>query len=96
MDENDPEFNAFKRLQDSKKMLNIARYDGDAAAGGRLYLAGVEETVMSQLVRTGMAKVLGEDAIFMAEPQLGISLNKALAAAEDWLADQTEIEEHSA
>ena len=31
------EFDAFKRLQASKRVLNIARYPGDAVAGQRLY-----------------------------------------------------------
>lgn len=37
VDETDPGFNAFERLQDSKKVLNIARYPGNIDSGGRLY-----------------------------------------------------------
>lgn len=37
VDEDAPGFNAFERLQDSKKVLNIARYPGNIDSGERLY-----------------------------------------------------------
>ena len=37
VDENAPGFNAYQRLLDSKKVVQIAAYEGDTASGERLY-----------------------------------------------------------
>jgi SulP family sulfate permease len=52
----------------------------------KLMLVGVDAAVRDQLARTGMLKVLGEENVFVATPQLGAALNQAVAAATDWLA----------
>lgn len=61
-----------------------------AAQNGRLMLCGVGQTVWSQLQRTGIIDQLGEDGIFMAEAQLGVSLNEALETAVVWHEAQVE------
>jgi SulP family sulfate permease len=52
----------------------------------RLMLVGVDQAVLDQLTKTGMVKVLGEENVFVATPQLGAALNQAVAAATEWLA----------
>lgn len=37
VDENDPEFDALARLEEAKRVIQIARAEGDIAAGGKLY-----------------------------------------------------------
>jgi sulfate permease, SulP family len=51
----------------------------------RLMLVGVDPAVRDQLARTGALKVIGEENIFLATPQLGAALNQAIAVATDWL-----------
>jgi SulP family sulfate permease len=51
----------------------------------RLMLVGVDQAVLDQLTKTGMLKVLGEENVFVATPQLGAALNQAVAAATEWL-----------
>ncbi len=55
------------------------------ASGGRLYLAGVTPHVKKQLIRTGVGAQIGEGRIFLAQPQLGESMNSAINAARQWL-----------
>lgn len=50
--------------------------------GGALVLVGVGDDLNGQLHRTGLAEVLGQDAIFLATPQIGESLNQAIAHAK--------------
>jgi len=64
-----------------------------AAQNGRLMLCGVGQTVWGQLQRTGMVDLLREDGIFMAEAQLGVSLNEALETAVSWRNSQFDEEE---
>jgi SulP family sulfate permease len=52
---------------------------------GRLLLAGVEDHVYEQLRRTGMLAKLGHENVFRTQPQLGVSVNQALAAVQAWL-----------
>jgi SulP family sulfate permease len=52
---------------------------------GRLMLVGVDPAVRDQLARTGALKVIGEENIFVATPQLGEALNRAIAVATEWL-----------
>jgi sulfate permease, SulP family len=52
----------------------------------KLMLVGVDAAVRDQLARTGVLAVLGEANVFMATPQLGEALNRAVAAADEWLA----------
>jgi sulfate permease, SulP family len=45
----------------------------------------VDPIVRDQLARTGALKVIGDENIFLATPQLGAALNRAIAVATDWL-----------
>lgn len=52
---------------------------------GKLMLVGVDPGVRDQLAKTGLLQVIGEENVFVATPQLGEALNRAVAAANDWL-----------
>ena len=54
--------------------------------GGQLMLVGVGPHVMEQLIRTGTSTVLGPDAIFPEQAQIGLAMANALKAAEAKLA----------
>jgi SulP family sulfate permease len=56
------------------------------ARQGKLMLVGVDPLLRDQLAKTGVLKLIGEDNVFVAEPQLGAALNAAVAAANAWLA----------
>ena len=56
------------------------------ANDGKLILAGVSPILHSQLQRTGMVKLIGQENIFLATESLGEAGNAALDAARDWLA----------
>ena len=51
----------------------------------RLMLIGVDPLVRDQLAKTGVLKLIGEENVFVATPQLGVALNQAVAAATAWL-----------
>jgi SulP family sulfate permease len=51
----------------------------------RLMLIGVDPVVRDQLAKTGVLKLIGEENVFLATPQLGVALNQAVAAATAWL-----------
>jgi SulP family sulfate permease len=55
------------------------------ARQGRLMLVGVDPAVRDQLAKTGVLRLIGEDNVFVATPQLGEALNQAVAAANAWL-----------
>jgi SulP family sulfate permease len=55
------------------------------ARQGKLMLVGVDPLLRDQLAKTGVLKFIGEDNVFVAEPQLGAALNQAVAAAHAWL-----------
>jgi len=55
------------------------------ARDGRLMLIGVDPEVRDQLARTGVLRIVGEENVFLATPQLGASVNQAAAAARAWL-----------
>jgi sulfate permease, SulP family len=52
---------------------------------GKLMLVGVDPLVREQLVKTGVLTHIGAENVFMATPQLGEALNRAVAAADVWL-----------
>lgn len=52
---------------------------------GRLMLAGVSDGVYSQLKRTGLLELIGQENVFLAQPQWGAAANEALEAAQLWL-----------
>jgi len=51
----------------------------------RLMLVGLDPAVYEQLSKTGMLRLIGEENIFLATPQIGAALNQAVAAATSWL-----------
>jgi SulP family sulfate permease len=55
------------------------------ARQGKLMLVGVDPLVRDQLAKTGALKLIGDDNVFIATPQLGAALNQAVAAANAWL-----------
>jgi SulP family sulfate permease len=68
----------------------IKRYAGKLRAqGGALMLVGVGEQLAGQLERTGAIEALGPENIFREKPQLGVSLNEALAAARERVGSST-------
>jgi sulfate permease, SulP family len=55
----------------------------------KLMLVGVDPDVRDQLAKTGVLKMIGEENVFLATPQLGAALNQAVAAAHAWLDQPT-------
>ncbi|HYN66669.1 MAG TPA: SulP family inorganic anion transporter, partial [Ornithinibacter sp.] len=56
-----------------------------AASGSRLMLAGLTPGVRRQVDDTGLTAVLGADALFMAQPRVGLSVREAVEHAERWI-----------
>jgi SulP family sulfate permease len=64
----------------------LQRYnDALRARGCRLMLIGVEESAHAQLAKTGVLDQLGQENVFLAQPQVGAALNGAIAGAQAWL-----------
>ena len=55
------------------------------AHDSKLMLVGVDPAVRDQLAKTGVLKIIGEENVFLATPQLGGAMNTAAAAAYAWL-----------
>lgn len=55
------------------------------ARDSKLMLVGVDPAVYEQLARTGTLAVIGAENVFLAQPQLGQSVNQAIVAAQAWL-----------
>ncbi len=55
------------------------------AHDSKLMLVGVDQDVRDQLAKTGVLKVIGEENVFLATPQLGAALNQAVESATAWL-----------
>ena len=51
----------------------------------KLMLVGVDQNVRDQLAKTGVLELIGEENVFVATPQLGAAMNRAVAAANEWL-----------
>jgi SulP family sulfate permease len=51
----------------------------------KLMLVGVDAAIRDQLAKTGVLKLIGEENVFVATPQIGEALNQAVAAANAWL-----------
>ena len=51
----------------------------------KLMLVGVDPGVLDQLRRTGILRIIGEENVFVATPQIGEALNQAVGAANAWL-----------
>jgi len=50
-----------------------------------LMLVGVDAAARDQLAKTGVLKLIGEENVFLATPQVGGALNQAATAAYAWL-----------
>ena len=55
------------------------------ARDSKLMLIGVDAAERDQLAKTGVLTLIGEENIFIATPQLGEAMNRAVAAAYAWL-----------
>jgi SulP family sulfate permease len=65
----------------------LDRYARALQAGdNKLMLEGLNERVLEQLEETDLLDLIGEENVFLGQPQFGASLRQALAAAEDWVA----------
>jgi SulP family sulfate permease len=51
----------------------------------KLMLIGVDTAIREQLAKTGVLKLIGDENVFVATPQIGEALNQAVAAANAWL-----------
>lgn len=68
----------------------LQRYaKGLQAHESKLMLVGIDQPVYDPLTRTGLVKLIGEESIFFATPQLGAAMNHAAAAAYVWLGQPT-------
>ncbi len=69
----------------------LANYaDELKAAGGRLYLSGVNQGALEQVARTGKLDFSGPVRLYEATAILGASTRAAIADAEGWLAARQE------
>jgi SulP family sulfate permease len=69
----------------------IERYLKSLQVGGNvLMLEGLSKRVLDQLRKTDLLGLIGEENVFLGQPQHGASLRQALAAAEEWLARDQE------
>jgi SulP family sulfate permease len=67
----------------------LAHYANDLhAAGGRLYLSGINAGAREQVARTGKLGLEGPVRLYEATPVLGESTRAALSDAEWWLASR--------
>ena len=57
----------------------------------KLMLAGIDKDVYELLRRTGVLAQIGEENVFLAEKQLGGSVNQALKAARSWLGQEPHL-----
>lgn len=55
------------------------------AHNSKLMLVGVDNALRFQLTKTGVINLIGYENVFLATPQLGESLNAAIAAGRAWL-----------
>lgn len=69
----------------------LANYaDELKAAGGRLYLSGINQSALEQVARTGKLDFSGPVRLYEATPILGASTRAAIADAKGWLAARQE------
>jgi sulfate permease, SulP family len=55
------------------------------AHNSKLMLVGVDKETRDRLVRAGFMKEIGKENVFMATPQFGEPMNRALDAAREWV-----------
>ncbi len=60
------------------------------ASGSRLMLAGLTPGVRRQVEDTGLVALLGDDAVFMAQARVGLSVGEAVEHAREWIATTSE------
>ena len=65
------------------------------ARQGKLMLVGVDPVVRDQLAKTGVLKLIGNENVFVATPQIGEALNQAVAAANAWLGQPGPVAQES-
>jgi sulfate permease, SulP family len=53
--------------------------------GGKVLLAGVSESILGQLERTGLLELIGKENIFMEQKEFGLAANQAFEIAQKWL-----------
>ena len=69
----------------------LDRYARALQAGdNKLMLEGLSERVLEQFEETDLLDLIGEENVFLGQPQFWASLRQALAAAEDWIAQDDE------
>jgi hypothetical protein len=56
-------------------------------------LIGVDEAARDQLAKTGVLKLIGEENVFLATPQLGEAMNQAIETAHAWLGHHPQAEQ---
>ena len=67
-------------------MTVLQRYaEALQARDSKLMLIGVDAAARDQLAKTGVLKLIGEENVFLATPQLGGAMNQAAAEARAWL-----------
>ncbi|HSN78516.1 MAG TPA: SulP family inorganic anion transporter, partial [Anaerolineae bacterium] len=67
-------------------MTVLQRYaEALQARDSKLMLIGVDAAARDQLAKTGVLKLIGEENVFLATPQIGGAMNRAVAAAHAWL-----------
>jgi len=65
---------------------SLERYTRQLQAQGNiLMIEGINQQVLEQLERTELLDLIGEENIFLGQPQFGAAMREALAAAEDWM-----------
>ena len=69
-------------------LLRYARELGQA--GSRLVVVSANDRIQEQLRVTGVATALGPDAIYATDDRVGLASARALADAQDWVAEQRE------
>ena len=75
-------------------MAVLQRYtESLQARDSQLMLIGVDEAARDQLAKTGVLKLIGEENVFLATPQLGEAMNQAIEAAQAWLGQRTQAEQ---
>ena len=68
-------------------VMNVLQRYAEAlqAHDSKLLLIVVDAAARDQLAKTGVLKLIGEENVFLATPQLGAAMNQAVAAATTWL-----------
>ena len=66
------------------------------ASGNQFMLCNVSDTVLKQIKATEVYDLIGEENIFLSSPIIGVSLEEAWQAAEQWIAERQKVESASA